>query len=366
VKARAAILRASPAPAPYNLTEPLSVEEVELDAPGPNEVLIKIDVAGICHSDLSVIDGTRHRPLPMALGHEAAGHILVIGDDVSSVRQGDRVVTTFLPRCGSCAACLSTTPRPCLPGTQANTRGELLGGGRRITSRHGPVHHHLGVSAFATHAIVDERSLVRVDPDVPPDVAALLGCAVLTGGGALLNAARPENGETITVVGLGGIGMAAALVAIALGYTVYGVDRLGPKRSTAAALGLTRAFDPDEAREANHTSDIVIEAVGRATALETAIDLTAAGGRTVTVGLPSPTERAAISPLDLTTQSRSIIGSYLGSSHPARDIPRYVELWRSGRLPIERLVTHRNTLDQINDAVEELRTGTGIRHIITP
>ena len=227
------------------------------------------------------------------------------------------------------------------------------------------MHHHLGVSGFATHAVVNRTSVVRVDPDVPPEIAALLGCAVLTGGGAVANAARPEPGSTVVVVGLGGVGMAALLVAVALGLQVVGVDALPAKLVLAESLGAAATHLPADAIDRGVRAPVVIEAAGSARAFETAFLLTAAGGTTVTVGLAAPDARAAVSPLLLTAEARTIVGSYLGSAVPSRDIPRYVELWRAGRLPLERLVSSRVGLDEIPLAMDRLATGSELRQIIT-
>jgi len=252
--------------------------------------------------------------------------------------------------------------RPCLAGSSANERGELLEGGGRLTRNGELIHHHLGVSGFATYAVVDERSVVRVDPDVPPTVAALFGCAVLTGGGALLNAAKPGPDDTVVVVGLGGVGLAAVLTAVALGVRVIGVDVQPDKLATALELGAEQAFAPDEA--SGVFGDVVIEAAGSARAFETAVALTGVGGSMVTVGLPSPDARASISPLALVGGARRIIGSYLGSSVPARDIPIFVDLWRAGKLPVEKLVSGVVDLNDINQAMDNLASGTTVRQII--
>lgn len=184
---RGAVLETIGAPRPYAASRPLSVTELELDDPGDGELLVRIEAAGLCHSDLSVVDGNRVRPVPMLLGHEAAGIIEKVGG-ASDLAPGQRVVMTFLPRCGKCSACATDGLAPCIPGSAANGAGTLLSGSVRLS---GGVLHHLGVSGFATHAVVDRRSVVPVDPDVPAVVASLLGCAVLTGGGAVLNAGRP-------------------------------------------------------------------------------------------------------------------------------------------------------------------------------
>jgi alcohol dehydrogenase len=367
VRITGAVLEEIGAPRPYAASAPLRARELELADPGPGELLVRVEVAGLCHSDLSVVNGDRVRPVPMLLGHEASGIVAAVGPGGSDLAVGQRVVMTFLPRCGECAGCRTNGVRPCVPGSVANGEGALLGGGTRLHDDAGPVLHHLGVSAFATHAVVDRRSVVPVDADVPADVAALLGCAVLTGGGALLNAAPPAPGERVTVVGLGGVGMAALLTALALDVEVVAVDTVPEKLELAARLGAVRAGSPDVAvgdERASYVGDVVVEAAGSARAFETAVALTAPGGRTVTVGLPHPDARASVSPLGLVAEGRTIIGSYLGSAVPSRDIPRFAELWRAGRLPVEQLVSSTIALDGINHALDVLSDGAALRQLV--
>jgi alcohol dehydrogenase len=359
-----AILERSGAEPPYADSRPFRIGELELDGPAAGELLVRIEAAGICHSDLSVVDGNRPRPLPMLLGHEAAGIVEAVGDGVTDAAPGDRVVMTFLPRCGRCEACRTDGRLPCTVGSAANAAGTLVGGGIRLKRDGDDVHHHLGVSGFATHAVVSQTSVVRVDADVPPEIAALLGCAVLTGGGAVINSARPAEGSRVIIVGLGGVGMAALLVAVALGLEVVGVDALADKLDLARSFGAAAAHLPAEAIDLGLRAPTVIEAAGSARAFETAIALTAVGGTTVTVGLAAPDARAAISPLQLTAEARTIVGSYLGSAVPSRDIPRYVEMWRAGRLPLERLVSSRIRLDEIESAMDRLATGSELRQIV--
>ena len=370
-----AVLEVSGAQPPFAQTRPFTVGELELDEPGPGELLVRIEAAGVCHSDLSVVDGNRVRPVPMLLGHEAAGIVEEVGGGVDDITVGDRVVMTFLPRCGECDGCRTDGRLPCAPGTTANNAGTLLGGGIRL-HRHGAdgdgghggpvqdVRHHLGVSAFATHAVVNRASVVPVEPDVPAEIAALLGCAVLTGGGAVVNAGRPAPGDRVVVVGLGGVGMAALLVAVALGHEVIGVDNVPGKLAHALSCGAADALTPAEAVDRGIRAPVVIEAAGAARAFETALALTAPGGTTVTVGLPAPDARASVSPLVLTAEARTIVGSYLGSAVPSRDIPRYVELWRAGRLPLERLVSSRIGLDDLDAAMDRLAAGGELRQLI--
>lgn len=365
-----AVLERSGAPTPFARSRPFTVGPLELDPPGAGELLVRVEAAGVCHSDLSVVDGNRVRPTPMLLGHEAAGIVEDVGEGIRDVARGDRVVMTFLPRCGDCDGCRTEGRLPCTPGTAANNAGTLVGGGIRLhrTGTDGAgqdVHHHLGVSAFATHAVVNRTSVVQVDPDVPAEIAALLGCAVLTGGGAVLNAGRPAPGARVIVVGLGGVGMAALMVAVALGHEVIGVDAVDAKLGLARDLGAIGALSPVDAAERGIRAPVVIEAAGAARAFETAVALTAPGGTTVTVGLPAPDARAGVSPLVLTAEARTIVGSYLGSAVPSRDIPRYIELWRAGRLPLERLVSSRIRLGDIDEAMDRLAAGGELRQLIT-
>lgn len=370
MKITGAVLNQIGTPTPYAATRPLALTELDLAPPGPEELLVRIEVAGLCHSDLSVVNGDRPRPTPMLLGHEAAGIVEATGPlsaDADLFPVGQRVVLTFLPRCGECAACATDGVRPCLPGSAANGAGDLLTGGSRLTRDGESVRHHLGASAFATYAVVDRRSVVPVPSDVPPDVASLLGCAVLTGGGAVLNTGPIPAGTRVTVVGLGGVGMAAVLTALALdGVEVAAVDMQDDKLATALRLGASRAATPTDAVEAraDFLGDVVIEAAGSARAFETAIALTAPGGRTVTVGLPHPDARASVSPLGLVAEGRSIVGSYLGNAVPRRDIPRFVELWREGRLPVEELVSDRIALADLNTALDNLASGHALRQLV--
>ena len=227
------------------------------------------------------------------------------------------------------------------------------------------VHHHLGVSGFASHAVVSRQSVVPVGADVPPEIAAVVGCAVLTGGGAVLNAGRPSDGDTVIVVGLGGVGMAALLTALSLQKgPVIGVDANPEKLARARELGASAVYTPDELADNGVRADVVVEAAGHPHAFESAVAATAPGGTTVTVGLPSPDARSTIAPLGLTAEARTIVGSYLGSAVPSRDIPVYLDLWRAGRLPIEELITERVALADINESFDQLADGRAVRQVI--
>lgn len=350
---------------PYAESRPISIAELDLGAPAPTEVLVRMEAAGVCHSDLSVVDGNRVRPVPMLLGHEAAGRVVEVGSDVTDIAVGQRVIMTFLPRCGECAGCRTGGRLPCQPGSVANNAGEMLSNPGHLSRGGERVFHHLGVSGFATHAVVDRRSIVPVEDDVPPEIAAVLGCAVLTGGGAVLNAVQAEPGESVMVVGLGGVGSAALITAVAQGVArVIAVDGVPEKLAKARELGAHEAYTPAEVAEQGIKASHVLECAGNARAFELAVKATAPGGRTVTVGLPAPTAVAEITPLTLTAEARTIIGSYLGSSVPSRDIPQFVQWWREGKLPVEHLISSRIRLDDINEAMDELADATAIRQVI--
>lgn len=355
---------------PFAKSQPISISELELGGPGPDEVLIKIEAAGVCHSDLSVVEGNRERPLPILLGHEAAGVVVDTGADVTDLEPGQRVVTVFLPRCGECANCATNGKLPCIPGSAANNDGVLLNGVSRLSRNGETVQHHQGVSAFATHAVLNRRSVVPVESDVPPAVAAVLGCALLTGGGAVVNAGKPREGQNVMIVGLGGVGMAALLTAVSLAAAserpgeVIGVDANPDKLARARELGATSVYSPQELADQRIKAPLVIEAAGHPRAFETAVEATAPGGTTVTVGLPSPAARSSIAPLGITAEARTIVGSYLGSAIPDHDIPVYAQMWREGRLPVEELVSGTIRLEDINQAMDDLADGKAVRQII--
>lgn len=373
MKIRAAILREMRLPPPYAASRPLAVEEVELAPPGRDEVLVRIAAAGLCHSDLSVIEGNRPRPLPMVLGHEAAAVVEEVGPGVDDLKRGDLCVLVFVPSCGHCGPCAVGRPALCEPAAVANGAGTLLSGERRLARGSEPLNHHLGVSCFAEYATVSRRSLVKVDQGLAPEHAALFGCAVLTGVGAVVNTAAVTAGSSVAVVGLGGVGLAALLGAIAAGAErVVAVDIAPDKLEFALALGATDVFAADDpyvvanVREATRGGvDVSIEAAGSVKALELAYRIARRGGSTVTVGLPPPDAVLPLNALSLVAEERSLKGSYIGTAVPSRDLPRYVALFQRGRLPVDRLLTHRLALHGINEGFDRLREGRAVRQVVT-
>lgn len=372
MKVRGALLREMGAPPPYAESRPLELAEVELAPPGPGELLVRVGAAGLCHSDLSVIDGSRPRVMPMMLGHEAAGEVLELGPGVDSFAVGDHVVLAFVPACGGCGPCQAGRAALCEPGAAANAAGTLLSGERRLSEAGGaPLNHHLGVSAFSEHIVVSARSAVRVDPELPPELAALFGCAVLTGVGAAMNSARVRPGDRVAVFGLGGVGLAALMGAVVCGAAeIVAVDVIEEKLELARELGATAAVaaGPDAVaavREATGGgADHAIETVGSERVLAEAYAATRRGGTTVTVGLPHPERLLQIPAVSLVAEERTLRGSYLGSCVPARDVPRFVELYRAGRLPVDRLLSHRIELEQINEGFDRLAAGEALRQVV--
>lgn len=369
----AVLARTGDNPRPYADHAPLTLATLTLDPPRAGELLVRIDAAGLCHSDLSVVNGDRPRPMPMALGHEATGIVEALGspEDAQFV-VGDRVILAFLPSCGECLRCKGGEPFMCAAGAAANGEGRLLNGGRRLHDACGhEVHHHLGVSAFASHVVVDRRSAVKVDRDIPAHIAALFGCAVLTGAGAVVNSAAVRPGETVLIYGLGGVGLSALLAARASGAgLLVAVDPFAEKRAIAEELGAV-ALDVTETERLaalfpEGGADVVIETVGKAAVLKAAYAAARRGGRIVTVGLPNPAETFDIPAVSLVAEGKTLIGSYMGSAVPARDIPRYIAMWRAGRLPVETLLTSISPLSEINSLLDSLADGRAIRQVVVP
>ena len=373
MRIKAAVLHAMGIERPYDQSQPLVIEEVELEKPGAGEILVKIHAAGLCHSDLSVIDGNRPRQVPMVLGHEAAGEIVELGSGVDQHSVGEHVVFSFVPVCGHCMPCMTARPALCENGVAANNKGSLLGGGMRLRDQQQRnIHHHMGVSGFAEYAVVSTKSVVRIDNTLDYNIAALFGCAVMTGVGAVINTAKLMLGQTVLITGLGGVGFAALLGAIAGGASkIIVADVNQEKLKKALEFGANEAIDSskenalENIRDITHGGvDIGFEFAGVIPALEFTYNATARGGKTVTAGLPHPSKTMQLAPVKLVAEERTLQGSYIGSCIPARDIPAYIELYKSGRLPVEKLLTHILSLNEVNIGFERLAKGEAIRQVI--
>lgn len=373
MKMKAAVLTNMGLPHPFAETRPVEIKEVELDPPGAGEVLVKVAAAGVCHSDLSVVEGVRPRPMPMVLGHEASGVVAGVGPGVEDFAEGDHVVFVFVPACGECTPCKEGRPALCEPGIAANSAGVMIDGGVRLSLDGQPAYHFAGVSCFAEYAVVSRNSLIKVDSELDLDEMALFSCAVITGVGAVINTGQVPLGSTVAVVGLGGVGLAAMLGAKAAGARlVVGLDIHDNKLEIGRQLGADACFDAndddvvDKVKEATGGGcEYVIECVGKVEAMNLAYKITKRGGTTVTCGLSHPATSFEVQHVNLVTEERTIKGSYLGSCVPKRDIPRYISLFQRGQLPVDKLLSERIELEDINEAFDRLAKAETIRQIIT-
>ena len=360
-------------PPPYAVSRPLSIEELELTAPEDGEVLVQIAAAGLCHSDLSVINGSRPRVMPLVLGHEASGIVREIGRGVTNFNEGDHVVFSYVPVCGRCLPCSTGRASLCEPGAKANIEGTLLTGKRHFHSRDGrELHHHMGVSAYSQFTVAAWQSLVRIDPSLPLDKAALFGCAVMTGVGAVMNTARVDPGTAVAVFGMGGVGLSAVMGAKAAGaYPIIAVDMLTTKLDLAKKAGASHTVNgsvEDPVKAIRGLTDggagVAFEAVGNEKVLAQAYAATRRGGKTVAIGLAHHSREVSIPAVSLVAEERTLMGSYMGSSVPERDVPRFIKMYQSGLLPVDLLYSRTITLDQINESFDALDKGSVVRQIV--
>lgn len=372
MKFKAAVLRKSGLPHPYAASRPLSIEIVEVPPPAAGEVIVAIKAASLCHSDLSVINGDRAWPLPIVPGHEAAGVVEEIGPGVHSVRPGDHVALIFLTQCGTCEHCIEGRPSLCARGTQANREGRLLTGGPRLRLDGQAVHHHMGLSAFAEFALVSEKSLVKIPEDLPFVDASLFGCAVMCGAGTALYSAGVRPGQTVAVFGLGGVGLSAVLGSVTAGAArIIAIDPSQDKLELASAIGATDCVRANSGNAAETVRELtkggVDHAIDASSSLDgfgSAFDATRRGGCTVTTSLTHPSQMFSFPLARIVAEARTVKGSYIGSCVPGRDIPAFIQLYRQGRMPVNKLVTRTLKLDQINGAFDDLSDAKGVRQVI--
>ncbi|WP_417374569.1 zinc-dependent alcohol dehydrogenase family protein [Gimesia maris] len=370
---RAAVLYEMQKPTPYADSKPLIIEELNLADPGPGEVLVEMAGAGLCHSDLSTIDGSRPRVMPMVMGHEASGIVREVGPGVHDLQPDDHVVFSFVPLCGHCIPCATGRPALCEPGAAANTAGTLLSGRRPFSSISGQkINHHLGVAAFAEHTVVAQESLIKIDSQLPLSTAALFGCAVMTGVGAVVNTAKIEPGSSVAVFGLGGVGLSTVMGARAAGAeTIFAIDLLPDKLERATQVGATHTINASEEdpveliKDIQNGVDYTFESVGNERVLQQAYAATRRGGTTITIGLPHPSKMFSVPAVSLVAEERTIKGSYMGSAVPRRDLPRFIAMYQAGLLPVDKLRSSTIQLDEINAAFDALANGTAVRQVIS-
>jgi S-(hydroxymethyl)glutathione dehydrogenase/alcohol dehydrogenase len=357
------------------LNQPFSVEAVELEAPGPGEVEVRLAAAGVCHSDWNVVTGATSNPLPAVLGHEGAGVVVSVGEGVESVAEGDHVVLSWLPACGRCFYCMQGRHVLCDVAMEDMFRGTLPGGALRLSRNGDSLYHYSYLSAFAESCVVPEGCCVRVRDDAPFEVAALVGCAVMTGYGAAVKRAQVEEGSVVAVFGAGGVGLSAVMGArLAGAAAVVAVDPVEFKRKTALDLGATHALDPTSEDVEAALRDLT-DGRGADTALDTAgvpgivaqaYAAVRRGGTVVAVGLPAEGLTADLPASDLPREEKVVTGSFYGSCDPQEDMPRVLDLYMEGKLPLDRLVTRTYPLDEINEAFAAMNSGEVARAVITP
>lgn len=346
-------------------------DDVDIQPPGPGQVRVRVCNCGVCHSDLSVIDGAFPAVLPLVLGHEAAGVVEELGPGVTSLAEGDHVVLTPCPPCGVCYYCVRGDPSVCVRtvGLVANT---LPDGSTGLSIGGETVYRGLNVAAFSENVVTDANGAVKIPADVPLDVACVIGCAVQTGVGAVLNTAQVEEGATVLVTGLGGVGLSVVQGARLAGASRIVVsDPVAERRESARALGATDFIDPtteDVAQRGLEITqvgfDYAFEAAGRAALIETGIAATRNGGTIVMVGAPPLEDALTMVPAAFVITGKKLLSTVLGGSHSLRDIPRYISLWRGGRLDLDALITQRRPLAEINEALDDLRGSRGVRTVL--
>ncbi len=358
---RAAVMRANDAP--------LTIEDVKIDSPGPGEVLLETAASGICHSDLTVIEGGLPFPPPCILGHEPSGIVEEVGAGVTDFAPGDHVIGCINRWCGVCRFC--TEGRPYLCETAYLGRPEDQG--PRLTAADGsPIAQFANLSSFAEKMLCPERSLVKIRDDMPLDRAALIGCGVTTGLGAALHTVNIRAGSSVVIIGLGGVGLSALQGARIVGAgQIIAVDTQEWKFETAKLMGATHCVDASDGDPvaAVHEltgggADFVFECIGLVPTVEQAVAMTGRGGTSVLVGVVPITQTVAISAADLTLQEKKITGSLMGSNRFRFDMPKYVEFYLDGRLKLDEMISARVKLDDVNDALDKMKKGEVARQVI--
>ncbi len=374
MKMTAAVMYEQGLPAPFAKSQPFKIEQVDLIGPGEGEVLVEVKAAGLCHSDLSVVAGQRKRTLPVVGGHEGAGIVREVGQGVRQVKPGDHVVMTVAAGCGSCHSCVYVRPALCDFVGLSRSQG-VLGNGERRLSRNGtPVNHYSGVSSFAQYAVTMPSTLIKCDATIPLDVAAMFGCGVVTGAGAVFNTAQVRPGHNVAVFGLGGVGLNAVMAARISGASeIIGIDIHEGKFALAKELGCTRtlsALDPKLVETVKDLTkggvEFAFEISGAKPAMASAIAITRKGGEVICVGLGATGDMVQYAHAQLVSEEKAIRGSLMGGGRPERDVPRLLGYFQQGRMPVDRLKSGTMNFEQLNHNLDMLDRGDVVRQILLP
>lgn len=366
MKARAAVL--------FEVGQRLDIREVVVQDPQPGEVRIRMAAGGVCHSDLHVMTGHLTAQLPAILGHEGSGVVADVGTGVTSVKPGDHVIPLWRLSCGDCEYCTDGRPALCPAGTQIRMTGRLLDGTTRFSLDGREIKHFAGVSSFAEYSVVPERSVLKIPDDMPLELAALVGCAVITGVGAVVNAARVKPGSSVAVFGTGGVGLNVVQGAVLAGAEkIIAVDLLDNKLEYARRFGATHTVnastgDPVEqirALTGGKGVNYAFEVIGLTTTIRQAYDSLAKRGVAMVVGVTPLTAEVAVPVMSLVFEERVLTGSVYGSSRPRLDLLMLIDLYRAGRLKLDELLTRRYPFDQINEAYAALERGETARSVVT-
>jgi S-(hydroxymethyl)glutathione dehydrogenase / alcohol dehydrogenase len=351
----------------------LVVDRIDIQEPRSGEVLVRLAASGVCHSDLHVVHGTQTTPLPSVLGHEGAGSVEAVGPNVTSVKVGDHVVLSWTPYCGRCVFCLSGQPNLCSMVAATMSKGTLMDGTSRLTRSGKPVYHYSFISSFAEYAVVPESGCVVIEPHIPLDKAALVGCAVMTGVGAAINTARVQPGSVVAVMGAGGVGLNAIQGSrLAGAASIIAIDVNSAKLVRARTFGATHVINSAKVnalaavRELTKGigADYTFEAVGRPETMRQCWEMARSGGTVVMIGISPEGSELSLPANRVVREERRLLGSFYGSARPHIDMPMILNLYMAGKLMLDELVTHRFSLEQINEAVHALESGEAIRPVI--
>ena len=354
--------------------QPIRIETLELEPPRAGEVLVQIKACGVCHSDYHLVSGATKHPLPVVPGHEGAGVVAAVGDGVTRIKPGDHVVLNWAPNCGHCFYCLRGRPNLCDTYVGPIWEGVLLDGTPRLSWKGEAVYHFSALAALAEYAVVPQETCVVVRSDVLLSVAALVGCAVTTGVGAVLYSAQVQPGDRVAVFGCGGVGLSVIMGAqLAGAQQIIAIDRVPPKLDLVQQFGATDVIDASQAdvvervrdMTAGRGADVTFEAVGMPQLQADCVEAARPGGKAVLVGLSAMGSSTPLSGARLVRQEKTVIGSYYGTAHTARDFPFLLDLYAAGKLPLDRLISRTYRLVEINAAFDAMLSGEAARGVVT-